>query len=652
MKILEKFPNYRSNYLFPTLAVVFSSIFVWGTFLYSRQEPRISLPSGSIEKPHPALNRPVTREELENNVSRYAVSDMTSVKPQIIEESKDESRKIITPKNQEDIERVKEIVEAQGGTIISTNQSTIVVDIPETQSDSIEQTLEEENVAEAIEVDHPIYVLAETDLWNLAKVDAPRAWEVTRGNGIRVGVIDTGVDYTHPELSGRYAGGYDNVNEDSDPMDDHGHGTHVAGIIASSLNNDGVAGVSPEVSLYAYKAISDSGVGYTSDLIESLDSAINDNIQTVNISIGTDQPSVALESKLNQAVRQGMVIVAAAGNTGGGAVMYPAAYDSVISVAATDENDQFASFSSLGAEISAPGVGILSTTIGGGYITLSGTSMAAPHVTATSALLIANGSTTVRQTLYDSTIDLGSEGPDGIFGYGLVQAGESVSPTSPSPTPELASPTPTLEPSPSATPQVSASPSASPIVDQDNEATRTSRPVIKRRTEIDESWFRRIFEKEKESDDSDLVEDEDESSQEDNQANEEKNRSSNSFLGDENRSDQGFSSSADELKSTVRTIFKVVTGVIRNSVSNDFNNQNMIQPSPSPSPSPDLEENETEIEENSRQSENQRKDEENREKSQAEPNDSRRGSVKGITTEASIEEKIFNLIWDLLKVIT
>jgi subtilisin family serine protease len=650
MKIFEKIPNYQPHFIFPALSVILSSIFVWGAFLYSRQDQRIALPPGSIEELHPAIARPVTREELEDNVATHSLSSIASVDQQIIEEFENESRKIITPKSEADTERITEIIESQGGTVISTNQSTIVVDIPEQEADSINQTLEDENLTEDIEVDHPIYVLAETDLWNLDKIDAPKAWEVTRGNGIRVGVIDTGIDYTHPELSGRYAGGYDNVDEDNDPMDGHGHGTHVTGIIASSLNNFGVAGVSPEVSIYAYKAIADSGVGYTSDLIESLDSAIKDNIQTVNISIGTDQPSVALESKLNQAVNQGMVIVAAAGNTGGGAVMYPAAYDSVISVAATDVNDQFASFSSLGAEISAPGVNILSTALGGGYTTLSGTSMAAPHVTATSALLIANGNTTVRQTLYDSTIDLGSEGPDGIFGYGLVQAGESVSPTSPSPTPELPSPTPSpsLVASPSATPQISASPSASPIIDEDNEATKTTRPVIQRRTKIDDSWFRRIFEKETESDDSDLVEDKDESSQEDSQANEETNKSSYSFLGDDNRSDQGLSASTDGVKSTVRTIFKVVTDVIKNSITNDFDVQNVIQPSPSPTPY--IEENDAETEERS-QNENQRRDEENREKSQSEPNDSRRGSVRGATTVLSFEEKIFNLVWDLLKAI-
>jgi len=668
MKILEKLPNYQSNYLFPTLAVVFSSIFVWGAFLYSRQEQRISLPSGSIEKLHPAIARPVTREELEDNVATYSLSEITTVKPQLIEDSKDENRKIITPKNQADTQRVTEIIEAQGGTVISTNQSTIVVNIPEEQAEQISKALEEENITEDIEVDHPIYVLAETDLWNLAKVDAPRAWEKTRGNGIRVGIIDTGVDYTHPELSGRFAGGYDNVNEDNDPMDGHGHGTHVAGIIASSLNNTGVAGVSPEVSLYAYKAIADSGIGYTSDLIEALDYAIRDNIQTVNISIGTDQSSVALESKLNQAVNQGMVIIAAAGNTGGGAVMYPAAYDSVISVAATDNNDQFASFSSLGAEISAPGVNILSTAIGGGYTTLSGTSMAAPHVTATSALLIANGNTSVRQTLYNSTVDLGSEGPDGIFGYGLVQAGESVYPTLPSPNPTVEpSPSPSPVASPSSTPQVSASPSASPTINKDIEATRTSRPVINRRTETDKNWYQRIFEKDRESTKSaeaDLVEDKGVYDQENNQGKDEENRSSYSFMKSDNRSDQGITSSNDEVRNTFRTIFKAVSDVIQNRVSNDFN-RNIIQPSPtplaSPSPSPRLEETKTESrerEENRIQekrsdgNENKEEDQERENGSINEPRDSRRGSVKGATTNQTIEDKIFDLIWDLLKAIS
>lgn len=660
LNLKEKLPFInKSDYLFPALALIFSSIFVWGAFLYSRQEQRIPLPPGSIKKLHPAIAKPVSKEELAQNVATYSLSDVTTVKEAVIKEKTDLNRKMITPKSEVDVERIKEIVESQGGTLITTNQSTVVVEIPEENADDINNKLEQENIAEKVEVDYPTFVLAETDLWNLAKVDAPRAWEKTKGSGIKVGVIDTGVDYTHPELSGRFIGGYDNVNEDPDPMDGHGHGTHVAGIIASSLNNAGVAGVSPEVNLYAYKAIADSGVGYTSDLIESLDYAIRDGMQVVNISIGTDQPSSTLENKLNQAVNQGMVIVAAAGNTGGGAVLYPASYGSVISVTATDKNDQFASFSSLGAEISAPGVDILSTVPGGGYATLSGTSMASPHVTATAALLIANGTTNVRQTLYDSTIDLGTEGPDGIFGYGLLQTGESVIPTEPSPTPEIPSPTPIFT---SPSPDLTASPSASPKIDDDS--TRSAKPVINRRTATSSSWFRNIFNNKNKGEEKE--EQNQENGNDNNQGQDEENRSENSYLKYENALKNSFENNSEPVKETVRTIFKAVSDIVRKGVSNEVKQEEIKvspQPTTKPSSTSQIEEQKENKEETKKEStskeerdyddneNNNNNKQENRESDNDSPQSSRRGSVRGISTDQTLEDKLFNLVWDLFKVI-
>lgn len=672
MNIQDKLPlNNNSNYLFPALTVIFSSIFVWGAFLYSRQEQRIALPPGSIQKLHPSIAKPVTREELAENVATYSLSDITTVDVALIEEKTNVNRKMITPKNDEDIERIKEIVEAKGGEVIKTNQSTIVVELPEETAEEINQDLQAEDVAEEIEVDHPIFILGETDLWNIAKVDAPRAWEKTKGAGIKVGIIDTGIDYNHPEFAGRFVGGYDNVNEDDDPFDGHGHGTHVAGIIASSLNNAGIAGISPEVSLYAYKAIADNGVGYTSDLVESLDSAIRDGIQTINISIGTNQASIALENKLNQAVNQGMVIVAAAGNTGGGAVLYPAAYDSVISVAATDENDQFASFSSLGAEISAPGVNILSTVPGGRYATLSGTSMAAPHVTATTALLIANGTTAVRQTLYDSTLDLGSEGPDGIFGYGLVQTGESIFPTQPSPTPETPSPTPTSESSPSLEPSpvVSAFPSATPELD-DDDSTKSARPVIRRRTATDSAWFRKFFENSQRQDSNDNDDDtedsndldEDKTAEHENEGQDEEHRSKNSYLRYDNAfnyssNSANFTRDEDNVRKTIRTIFRAISEIVKNRVGNGTSEK--TQPTPTIEPSSQTEEDKMgEIKDDKNDDDDDDKKNRGRNNDHDKNDDdddklrsSHRGSVQGVTTKESLEDHIFNLFWDLLNII-
>jgi hypothetical protein len=148
--------------------------------------------------------------------------------------------------------------------------------------------------------------------------------------------------------------------------------------------------------------------------------------QVINFSIGTTYDSSALKRKLEEAQSQGIHIVAAAGNTNGGPLLFPAAYNSVISVAATDSNDNFASFSSIGAELAAPGVAVTSTVPGGGYATWSGTSMAAPHVSASVALMIANQQTNIRERLHQTALDLGAAGKDSYFGYGRIVAKPAV----------------------------------------------------------------------------------------------------------------------------------------------------------------------------------------------------------------------------------
>lgn len=462
----------RLSVLFPIIATILAGTFVWITFIFSRQEQRYSLPPDSITKLNPQILKPITPEELANEVAYYETSEINQVSPELIAEKNNPNRKIISPKSSEDAEKIKAIVEQSGGTIIDTNQSNLVIEYPQSNEQNLETQLAENNVDASVEVDVPTFVLAESDVWNLAKIEAPKAWEITQGESTRIGIIDTGIDYTHPELISRYVGGYDSVDEDLDPRDVHGHGTHVAGIVASSLNNSGTAGVAPGANLYAYKAISDSGVGYVSDMIESIDRAMNDGVQVINLSIGTDQSVIALENKVKEAANRGITIVAAAGNTNGGAVMYPAAYDAVLSVTATDENDQLASFSSLGGDIAAPGVNILSTLPGGRYGTMSGTSMAAPHVAATAALLIAKGETNPKQLLLATTYDLGTVGPDGIYGYGRLQTGESVAPASPSPTPQEPSPTP---PEPSPTPTTQPDIEQTPIATDSSEATSSAK---------------------------------------------------------------------------------------------------------------------------------------------------------------------------------
>ncbi|MDP3386077.1 MAG: S8 family serine peptidase [Eubacteriales bacterium] len=213
------------------------------------------------------------------------------------------------------------------------------------------------------------------------------------GNGIKVAVIDSGVDYNHPELVKVYAGGKDFVNKDDDPMDVDGHGTHVAGIIAAELNSVGVVGAASHIQLYALKAL-EGGSGYFSDIIAALQWCGENGIRITNNSYGSStDPGTQVKDAFDAAYYSaGILHVASAGNSGnpsgrGDNVGFPGKYASVMAVAASDANDKRASFSSTGpdVEIMAPGVSINSTYLNGSYKLLSGTSMASPHVAGVAA---------------------------------------------------------------------------------------------------------------------------------------------------------------------------------------------------------------------------------------------------------------------------
>ena len=269
--------------------------------------------------------------------------------------------------------------------------------------------------------------------WNIDRVDAEISWTISTGDPVKVGVIDTGIDLSHPDLKDNIKQpGYNAINPLKSPNDDNGHGTHVAGIIAALNNSIGVIGVGPNIDLYAIKVLNASGSGYLSDVIEGLDWAVNNGMQVVNMSLGTSQDVQSFHDAIVNAYNAGVTIVAAAGNSGG-AVSYPAAYPEVIAVSATDINDQVPSWSSRGPEVdlSAPGVNIYSTYKGQSYATLSGTSMAAPHVTGAAALIIGTKKcdlnldsvctpAEVQQRLEQTAIDLGTPGKDNLYGSGLV----------------------------------------------------------------------------------------------------------------------------------------------------------------------------------------------------------------------------------------
>ncbi|MEA2053325.1 MAG: S8 family serine peptidase [Euryarchaeota archaeon] len=291
-----------------------------------------------------------------------------------------------------------------------------------------------------VEMDGEVHTLdAELDnSWGVKRIGAGNVHDGgNKGAGVKVAIIDTGIDYDHPDLDANFGTllGYDFANDDSEPMDDNGHGTHCAGIVAAEDNGEGVVGVAPGAHLYAVKVLDGSGSGYESDVIAGIQWSKTNNMDVISMSLGSDFGSISLKKACDNAYSSGVLLVAAAGNDGyssgkGNTVDYPARYSSVIAVAATDSNDIRARWSSTGpdVELAAPGVSIYSTYLGGGYATMSGTSMACPHVAGTAALVIAAGKGDVRQYLQDTADDLGAAGKDNLYGYGLVDADEAVPP--------------------------------------------------------------------------------------------------------------------------------------------------------------------------------------------------------------------------------
>lgn len=233
--------------------------------------------------------------------------------------------------------------------------------------------------------------------WGVDRIDADAAWTTSTASGVKVAIIDTGIDRDHPDLKTNIAGGINTVNPRKSAEDDNGHGTHVAGTIAGIDNEIGVIGVGPSASLYAVKAFGSSGFAYTSDIIEGIQWCVNNQMDVINMSFGSSGDTQALHDAITAAFNAGIVLVAAAGNNGPGdnTVSYPAKYSEVIAVAAADSGNNIASFSSRGPEvdISAPGVDILSTLKGDTYATWSGTSMAAPHVVGAVALVLEDNPT-------------------------------------------------------------------------------------------------------------------------------------------------------------------------------------------------------------------------------------------------------------------
>ena len=295
----------------------------------------------------------------------------------------------------------------------------------------------------------------------LSNIQAPQAWEIITGTSdVVIAVVDTGIDSTHPDLSAQVwnnpgetgfdaAGkdkrmnrldddgngyvddwmGWNTIAGDGDVYDDHGHGTHVAGVAAADTNNgQGIAGVAWNARVMPIKALDRTGFGAYAQVAEGIVYAADHGAQVINLSFGSAYPSALLKAAVDYAHARGVTIVAAAGNSGTSEANYPAAYLSVISVGATDADNRLAPFSTFGNTIDlvAPGVNVYSTYPDGSYAPFYGSSSSAAHVSGVAALLASlpqfDTPAQIRDALFSTALDLGDLGRDPNYGFGLVQA--------------------------------------------------------------------------------------------------------------------------------------------------------------------------------------------------------------------------------------
>lgn len=300
----------------------------------------------------------------------------------------------------------------------------IAADIPKNKVEVLQQS----PGVRRVESDVIVWALDQTLPWGVDRIDAELVHPANNGTGVKVAVLDTGIDLDHPDL--QVAGQATFVAGTTTADDDNGHGTLVAGIIAARNNDTGVIGVAPEAQLYAVKVLDSYGSGLVSDIMSGLQWAVDHQMQVVNMSFGGGVWPWAGEQALANAYNAGIVLVASAGNRdsadpSGDSLVYPARYNPVISVGATDEQNVKLTNSSTGytLELVAPGANIPSTACGGGLGYLSYTSAASAHVAGAAALLIKAGITgppTIRQRLADSATDLGAPGWDTSYGKGLI----------------------------------------------------------------------------------------------------------------------------------------------------------------------------------------------------------------------------------------
>jgi subtilisin family serine protease len=271
--------------------------------------------------------------------------------------------------------------------------------------------------------------------WGLTLLHVPPHWKETQGAGVRVALLDTGIDESHPDLEAAIDDARDFTRSRGGPADYNGHGTHVAGIVAARQNGRGVIGVAPLCRLLIGKVLDNDGAGNSAAVAAAIDWACDEGARLISMSLGSPEPDPRLLAVIRHATAKGVFIIAAAGNAGRtNSVNYPARWRETVAVAAVDRTGLLSGFSSRGpqVDIAAPGHSVLSTYRNGGYARLSGTSMAAPFVAGVVALLVSlhrdkhDAHTPLRNTiellehLRRTAIDAGPPGRDHGYGWGLI----------------------------------------------------------------------------------------------------------------------------------------------------------------------------------------------------------------------------------------
>lgn len=350
---------------------------------------------------------------LSHVISAYAERDGFLVKfnegyiPDIYEynlEEVNDDRGIYSTNNLEDLKAIEEYIEY-------TAQNSVVT------------LIEEETVSPFSLPEDEFY----PEQWQLQLINADAGWKLeTYGNGIRVGVIDTGC-FEHEDLKNNLLEGKNYLTGTNDVSDNIGHGTHVCGVIAAEMNEIGITGVAPKAKIVPLKCFESGQSTYAEDILDAIYDAVDVyDCKIINMSWGLPNNNVFLQDAINYAHGKGVILVAAVGNYGSTTMYYPAAYENVIGVSSVGIDKSKSSFSQYNKSVlvTAPGERVKSTYNNGDYEALDGTSHAAPAVSGIAAVaLSANEKLTneeFRQLLIDTSEDLGTEGYDIKFGYGLV----------------------------------------------------------------------------------------------------------------------------------------------------------------------------------------------------------------------------------------